>query len=1040
MSEMKFRFKIQKYQTEAVEAVTDVFNGQPRINAFTYTLDRGIFKKGQIENISIINDDLEAINYDDDDDIGYANAPLNLSDEKLLENIRIIQSKSNIEESTSLVKTNGLGRVSIDVEMETGTGKTYVYTKTMFELNKKYGRNKFIVVVPSIAIREGIRKSFEMTQIHFMDTYGQKLRFFIYDSNHLDKIDSYSKDNKINVMIINIQAFNTSFKEGGKAKESRIIYSIRDDFQGRKPIDVIAKNRPIIIMDEPQKMGGEATQNALRNFNPLFLINYSATHRVQHNLVYALDAIDAYNQKLVKKIEVKGFTMKNLRGTNAYLYLSKIITSPKDPPKALIEVEIGYNKSVNRETRYFNKGDNIYETSKHLEEYKNYYIISEIDPLKNTVTLFNGIVLEAGKAYGDVSELDIRRIQIRETIKSHFQKEEEMFNKGIKVLSLFFIDEVAKYRQYDEDGNPQLGIYGQIFEEEYNKELSKHLNLLNKPYYDYLESIATEKTHQGYFSIDKKGHMVDSSLKRNSDESDDISAYDLILKNKERLLSFDEPTRFIFSHSALREGWDNPNVFQICTLKYSSNDVQRHQEVGRGLRLCVNQNGERMDATVPGISVHDINKLTVIANEAYEDFVNGLQNQIKANLFDRPSFIDTNYFKGRKVNSNDGKENVTLSNEFANKIYFYLVRNNYVDEKGKVTDIYKNDQNNNSLVELSDDLKPFSESIHKLIQRSYQSIEIDDGNEAVIDSNDLNNNFKKEEFQELWKAINHQYVYKVEFDSNELIRNAVKSINANLNVTKLLYTVSTGEQHNEITREEINDNSAFKTAKTHTDTIESFANDNIEYDLIGKIKEKTNLTRKTIAEILHQISPQKFSYFKLNPEEFINKTSKLINDEKASIIIEHVSYTETDEVPFSTDIFTQEKSKSEFLKAFRAKKGVQDYIFTDGMAEKSVEKKFAESLDNAEEVVVYAKLPRGFYIPTPVGKYSPDRAIAFKKGTTKHVYFIAETKGSMDSLQLRGIEKAKIECAKKLFNSISSADVSYGKVDSYDELISVLKN
>lgn len=1046
MAKMKFRFKVQKYQTEAVESVVNVFEGQPKQESSTYTRDLGIVDKHRHIQGSLFDDELEATtDYYDEDDIGFSNSSIVISDDKLLENIKIIQSKANLEESSTLSKQNGLGSVLLDVEMETGTGKTYVYIKTMFELNKRYGWSKFIVVVPSIAIREGVKKSFEMTQTHFMDTYGEKARFFIYDSAHLNKLDDYSKDNKINVMIINIQAFNKSFKESTKG-DSLIIYTKRDNFQGRRPIDVIAKNRPIIIMDEPQKMGGDATQKSLQNFNPLFIINYSATHKVKHNLVYVLDALDAYNQKLVKKIEVKGFKVKNLRGTNGYMYLQKIQISKDRAPRALIEIEVGYNKSINRETGYFDRGDSIYEASKHMEQYQNGYVISDIDPITNQVTLINGEVLHTGEAHGDISEIDIRRIQIRETIISHFKKEEEMFNKGIKVLSLFFIDEVAKYRQYDEDGNPLLGIYGKIFEEEYNKELNKHIQIFDSDYDKYLRSIDTSKTHKGYFSIDKKGKMIDSKLSRGSEDADDVSAYDLILKDKERLLSFDEPTRFIFSHSALREGWDNPNVFQICTLKHSTSDVQRHQEVGRGLRLCVNSFGERIDSTIPNINVHDINKLTVIANESYEDFVNGLQTQIKENLFNRPTKIDSNFFKNKKVISSQTNDVVTLTNEQAEAVYFYLTKNDYIDFKGNITQKYKDDKENNRLAPMAlvlPDLSIFEDSLHKMITRVYDAtapMDILNGNVTEIESNDLNDNFNKKEFQELWKAINHKYAYTVEFDSEELIKNAITAIDNELNVTKLIYTVSTGEQHNEMIRDELESKESFTKPKTYSDAIISFASDSVSYDLLGKIREKTQLTRKTVARILAGIKQIKFMMFRENPEEFITKISAIINAQKATLIVEHVQYTETDEIPFSTDIFTQEKSKADFLKAFRAKKSIQDYVFTDGIAERSVERTFAENLDHADEVIVYAKLPKGFYIPTPVGNYSPDWAIAFKKNTVKHVYFIAETKGSMDSLQLKGIEKAKIDCAKKLFNEISTENIYYDKVNTFDDLMNILKN
>ena len=1027
---MKFRFKTQQYQVDAVNAVVDVFKGQPHIGFEEYTRDLGVSKKVKIQVISMFDSDENTASIaDDNDDIGYSNASIKLTDERLLDNIRDIQSKSNLQESRNLV--NSLGAVSLDVEMETGTGKTYVYTRTIFELNKRYGWGKFIIVVPSIAIREGVHKSLEQTQEHFMDLYGKKLRFFIYNSSNLGLIDQYSKDSSINVMIINIQAFNTA--------DSRKIYDQLDDFQSRRPIDVIAKNRPILILDEPQKMGGDKTQDALQKFNPLFAINYSATHRVKHNLVHVLDALDAYNQKLVKKIEVKGFQIKNLRGTNGYLYLQKIAVSTNKPPRALIEIEIDYNKSINRETRWFDVGDNIYNTSKNMNQYQNGFTVSEINPINNTVTFLNGEVLSVGNSTGDVAENDIRRIQIRETILSHFDKEEELYDKGIKVLSLFFIDEVAKYREYDEEGNQLLGIYGKIFEEEYLKALNARGLLLDTPYDKYLKSIEPSKTHSGYFSIDKKGRSIDSPTKRNSDESDDISAYDLILKNKERLLSFEEPTRFIFSHSALREGWDNPNVFQICTLKYSANDVQRHQEVGRGLRICVNKDGERMDSTVANLKFHQINKLTVIANESYDDFVRGLQSQINENLFDRPTQISETYFNLKSVKVNSTDDAITINSTQAKQFYFYLVSNQYVDMNGKVTDNYKNDTENSTLKALPDTLITISDGLHALVQRVYDNsvgIEIENANATKVEKNALNDNFYKQEFKELWNCINHKYAYTVQFDSDELTKNAVTAIDQELNVTRLIYTVGTGEQKSEMDKEEVEKGQSFKAAKTRSDTINSFASESIEYDLIGKIREKTQLTRKTVAEILKRINHVKFMMFKINPEEFIKKVSNIINEQKSTMIVQHVIYNKTQEAPFDSEIFTQEKSKADFIKAFKSKKNVQDYVFEDSKGER----KFAEELDNADEVVVYAKLPKGFYIPTPVGNYSPDWAISFKKEAVKHVYFIAETKGSLDNLQLRKIESAKIECAAKLFESMSDSNVKYGKVTKYEDLLSLIRD
>lgn len=1031
---MKFNFKIQQYQTDAVDAVVKVFNGQGFHDKINYIRDLGNTEQNLSSQVSFDENEIM-------DDTGYKNELVELSDEQLLQNIQNLQSQNNIKLSPTLVKD--LGRCSLDIEMETGTGKTYVYIKTMFELNKKYGWSKFIVVVPSIAIREGVKKSFEITADHFMEHYGKKARFFIYNSSNLNQLDNFSSSSGINVMIINTQAFASSLKEDGRSKESRIIYSKRDEFGSRRPIDVIKANRPIIILDEPQKMGGAVTQKALKNFNPLFTLNYSATHAKQHNLVYVLDALDAFNKKLVKKIEVKGFEVKNFRGTDSYLYLEQIVLSAKKPPMAKIELEIGYKKSINRESRILGVGDDLYYVSQEMEQYKG-YTISEIDPLRGTVTFTNGEVIKAGDVVGDVSEKDMRRIQIRETILSHFEKEEKLFNMGIKCLSLFFIDEVAKYRQYDENGDEVLGEYSVMFEEEYLNALNDYTTLLDTPYQRYLKSTCSDVSavHKGYFSIDKKtGHSIDSKLKRGSEFSDDISAYDLILKNKERLLSFDEPTRFIFSHSALREGWDNPNVFQICTLKHSDSNIAKRQEVGRGLRLSVNQSGNRMDVESCGASVHDINTLTVIASESYKTFVTDLQSDIKTVLYDRPTVATSEYFKGKCINV-DGVSTI-IDDDTANAIEFYLIQNGYVDMKRKVTDKYRQDIKSGTVAELPDELKPMTDGIHTLIQAVYDDSVLKDmftdGHETKVKDNPLNENFAKKEFQALWREINHKYAYTVEFDSDELIKKAIAHIDEKLFVSELQYTATIGRQKAEMNEYEVEHGASFTGEKTRTQTLKHAETSQIKYDLIGKVAEGTTLTRKTVSAILQGIRADKLYMFKNNPEEFISKVIRLINEQKATMIVEHISY-DTIEGEYDSNIFTAEKNTQSFDKAFLAKKAIQDYVFTDGSAEKSIERKFAEDLDRADEVCVYAKLPRTFQIPTPVGNYSPDWAIAFYEDKVKHIFFIAETKGTMESLELRPIEQAKISCAKKLFNEMSNSKVVYHDVDSYQSLLNIMNS
>lgn len=1034
---MRFNFKIQQYQTDAVEAVVSVFNGQRFHDKISYIRDRGNSQKENQLSFDLSQDEMEI--YDDGSDTGYKNELLELSDEQILQNIHTLQTKNNIKLSPALVKD--LGRCSLDIEMETGTGKTYVYIKTMFELNKKYGWSKFIVVVPSIAIREGVKKTFEITADHFMEHYGKKARFFIYNSSNLNQLDNFSSSSGINVMIINTQAFASSLKEDGRSKEARIIYSKRDEFGSRRPIDVIKANRPIIILDEPQKMGGAVTQKALKNFNPLFSLNYSATHAKLHNLIYVLDALDAFNKKLVKKIEVKGFEVKNLRGTDSYLYLEQIVLSPKKPPMAKIELEIAYDKYINRKTRILGVNDDLYYVSQGMEQYKG-YTISEIDPLCGTVTFTNGEVIKTGDIIGDISEKDMRRIQIRETILSHFEKEEKLFNMGIKTLSLFFIDEVAKYRQYDENGNEVLGEYGQMFEQEYISVLNDYTTLLDTPYQRYLKSICSDvnSIHKGYFSIDKKtGRSIDSQLKRGSEFSDDISAYDLILKNKERLLSFEEPTRFIFSHSALREGWDNPNVFQICTLKHSDSNTAKRQEVGRGLRLCVNQNGNRMDLQSCGASVHDINTLTVVASESYKTFVTDLQSDIKEVLYDRPTAATGEYFKGKYVKVDDVP--TLIDEEKANIIEFYLIQNGYVDMKRKVTDKYRQEIKNGTVAELPEELKPMAEGIHALIQAVYDDSILKDmftnGKKTKVTENPLNENFDKEEFQALWKEINHKYAYTVEFNSKELIEKAITFINDRLFVSELQYTATVGHQKSEMNEHEVERGDSFTGEKTKTKKLKHAGTSQIKYDLIGKVAEGTVLTRKTVSAILRGIRADKLYMFKNNPEEFIAKVIKLINEKKALLVVEHISYNCIDG-GYDKTIFTAEKNTQSLDKAVPVKKAIQDYVFTDGTADESIEKKFARDLEAAEEVCVYAKLPRTFKIPTPMGNYSPDWAIAFHKGKAKHVFFIAETKGTTEDSNLRVIEQTKILCAKKLFNETSIGKVKYHEVKNYQNLLDIM--
>ena len=1007
---MKLKFKVQPYQTNAVESVVDCFAGQPLVTGASYRIDPGKQKQQLFEF-----------------ETGFRNADIALTDAQLLKNIHAVQKRQNLPLSDGLA-ANNVCKINLDVEMETGTGKTYCYIKTIFEMNKRYGWNKFIIVVPSIAIREGIYKSLQITSEHFTESYGKKVRFFIYNSKQLHHIESFSSDAGINVMIINIQAF------AAKGADNRRIYDELDDFQSRRPIDVISSNRPILILDEPQKMEGKATTEALPKFKPLMILRYSATHKTTHNKVHRLDALDAYNQKLVKKIAVRGITVKGLSGTNAYLYLESIEISKK-APVARIEIEFKQGNGIKRTTKRLGKGEDLFTVSNGLDQYKG-FVISQIDYNQDTIEFTNGVSLTAGEATGDITEAAIRRIQIRETIKAHLEKESMLYAQGIKVLSLFFIDEVTKYRDYSQAD--EKGDYARIFEEEYlalkNDQLGKIAfdgGLYNK----YLEGIEPSKTHAGYFSIDKKTkRLKDPEVGVRSVDSDDVEAYDLILKEKELLLSFDRPERFIFSHSALREGWDNPNVFVMCMLKHSDNTISRRQEVGRGLRLCVNKNGDRIDA--PEI-VHEINILTVVASESYKDFVGNLQKEISESLSARPRKANEAYFLGKQIQTESGLLEINAA--LAKQIYRYLVKNDYTDDTDAISDNYHKAKEAGSIAPLPTELMPHAEQIFQLIDSVFSLAQLPKvGDDRKPKLNPLNENFSKKEFQELWKRINHRAIYRVEFESSELIKNSIKALNNELRVTQLQYTVQAGIQTDSITDTQLQKGEGFIVRETTPETYRGSIHSSVKYDLLGKISENVHLTRKTVAEILTAIEPAIFNQFKQNPEHFISEASRLINEQKATMIIERLTY---DEVAGEHDvsIFTASQSRQDFSKSGeKLKKHIYDYAVTDSQ----VERNFVSELDGSPEVVVYAKLPRGFLIPTPVGGYNPDWAISFVEGSVKHVYFVAETKGTMSTLELRGIEKTKIECARKFFDRINQKiendKVKYDVIDSYSKLMSVV--
>jgi type III restriction enzyme len=965
---------------------------------------------------------------DEEDFTGWRNERIvpELTDKIILEHLQKVQRANQIKPSDKLE-----GHYNLTIEMETGVGKTYTYIKTMYELNKHYGWSKFIVVVPSIAIREGVYKSFQVTQEHFAEEYGKKIRFFIYNSSQLTEIDRFASDSSINVMIINSQAFNA------KGKDARRIYMKLDEFRSRRPIDIIAKTNPILIIDEPQSVEGAQTKERLKEFCPLLTLRYSATHKADsiYNMVYRLDAMEAYNKRLVKKIAVKGISESGSTATESYVYLEGINLSKADPT-ATLQFDYKGATGLRKKTMKVGIGFNLYDNSGYLDEYRNGFVVKFIDGRDNSVEFLNGIKIYAGDVIGKVSEEQLRRIQIRETILSHIERERQLFHKGIKVLSLFFIDEVAKYKQYDEAGNPYNGIYADMFEEEYADVVGNlQLEFGDEEYVKYLDAISAHETHAGYFSIDKKGKLTDGKIDKKEKTSDDSDAYDLIMRNKELLLDRDpkrSPVRFIFSHSALREGWDNPNVFQICTLKQSSSEVRKRQEVGRGLRLCVNQDGERMDVNALGSDVHTVNVLTVIASESYESFARGLQEELADAVAGRPVAVTADLFKGKVITDSKGNEQV-VDADMAQAIFEDLISNGYV-KRGVLTDKYYADKANGE-IKVAEEVADSRDAVIKILDTVYDAnaMKPDDSRSQNVELQVDPEKLAMPEFKALWKRISPKSVYVVDFDTDELVKKSIDALNTKLHVPKVFFKVEEGEMDEIKSRDELKEGNAFskKKSSTYDSGRRIRTNNSVKYDLVGKIVSETGLTRKAVVDILVGIDKTVFDQFAYNPEEFIIKASGLINDEKATAIVQHIAYNMLDE-RYSTDIFTEPAIKGRLdVNAMKAQRHLYDHILYDSTNERN----FAADLDTNTSVAVYVKLPDSFYIATPVGRYNPDWAIAFYEGTVKHIYFVAETKGSLRSMELRDIEKAKIHCAREHFKAISSGNVVYDFINSYQALL-----
>lgn len=984
---MKLKFNPNlEYQDLAIFSVVDIFKGQtPTKSNFTvlsYGAQIGLYDTGH----------------------GIGNR-LELVDEEILENLRQVQLRNGLPLSEDIQ----LNKLDFDIEMETGTGKTYVYLKTIFELNKNYGFCKFLIVVPSIAIKEGVYKSLQMTEEHFKALYDNTpYEYFIYDSQKLEQVRNFAVSNNIQIMIINIDAFKKSFTDPSKETKANIIHRENDKLNGMKPIDLIKETKPIVIIDEPQSARRtEKEEKAIYSLNPLCTIGYSATHKKVHNLLYKLDAIDAYDLELVKQIEVASFESIDYHN-KPYLKLISVDNN-KSPITAKIEIDAHQKGKIKRKTVKVKQGDDL--SSKKLSNREIYegYIISDIycgDGNEYVDFTNNPDILKLGKAIGDIDDLVIKRQQIRKTIEEHLNRELILKPQGIKVLSLFFIDKVANYRYYDDKGDSQKGIYAQIFEEEYK-------NLISKPKYHTLYKevdveTPAEGVHNGYFAQDKKGILKDTSGKTIADDD----AYSLIMRDKEKLLSFESKLKFIFSHSALKEGWDNPNVFQICTLNETKSTIKKRQEIGRGLRLCVNQEGER-------IKGFQTNTLTVMANESYENFAKTLQKEIEEEEGIKFGLIQKHAFANITQENQKG-ELEYIGSDASEEIFNFFIVKGYINANGKVTDNLKLALAENN-IELPEKFNHVKDAITNAAKKATKELKI----RNINDKRKVKLNKKvyiSPEFKELWDKIKYKTTYAVDFSTPELIEKCVNVMDEQLDVklSKLIGTKA---------RVDIKDSGVSTTEKerkvVHAD------DEKVPLpDIITFLQNETYLTRQTIVDILIQSGT--LNQFKKNPQQYMDETLKIISSKMKHMLVDGIKYTKIgDNEYYAQELFENTELFGYLSKNMMAsERSVYDHIIYDSKNEAE----FAARFENNANVILYTKLPGWFKIPTPLGSYNPDWAVLFDQDGNKKLYFILETKGNVRFESLRQTESDKIRCGKKHFESLGE-DVKFEVADNYESFI-----
>ncbi|WP_254712487.1 type III restriction-modification system endonuclease [Polaribacter pectinis] len=998
--EMKLKFEGNlEYQQEAIKSITDIFEGQ-EICTTNFTVAPIQDHTGQSAMFTT--------------ELGVGNK-LSLLDEELLENVQKIQLRNGLKQ------TKELNSRDFSVEMETGTGKTYVYLRSIFEMHKKYGFTKFIIVVPSIAIKEGTNKSLDITKDHFKGIYDNvNYDFFTYDSSKLEQVRSFATNDYIQIMVINIDAFRKSFTNISKETSANIIHRTNDKLSGYKPIDYISSTNPIVIIDEPQSVDTTAkAKEAISSLNPLCTLRYSATHKEKHNLMYKLDSVDAYEQKLVKQIEVASLEVENVHN-QAYIKLLKV--DNKSGLRAYVEVDSFKNGKLTREKKWVKQGVDLYEDVTRREVYEG-YIIKDISAERgNEYIDFTSKpdYLSLGQVIGSVDDDLIKRKQISKTIEEHLNKELLLNPKDIKVLSLFFLDKVSNYRIYDEDGVANNGKYAQMFEEEYIKHI-KHPKY--KTLFEGIKDLDAEvkDIHNGYFSIDKKSKksnkkdkfefFKDSSGTTNADND----AYNLIMKDKERLLSFDSKLRFIFSHSALKEGWDNPNVFQICTLNETSSDMKKRQEIGRGLRLAVNQQGER-------IRGFEVNTLTVMANQSYEDFVTELQNEIEKDTGIRFGILETHTFANLATGI-EGEDNKYFGEQNSEKLYDYMLEKGYIDLKGKVQDTLKTDLKNNE-VEIPEAYEYLKTPILKTLKKIAGNLNVKNAEERKHIK--LNKHvFLSDDFKSLWDKVKYKTTYSVKFDTEKLVKKCAESIRDNLIAGRGKFIFKKAKA--EITKGGVE--------ATETSQSTSLVESKFIYlpDVVSYLQNETNLTRRTVVDIL--VMSGRLDAFKNNPQRFIDEAIRLIKTEMRHFIVDGISYQKIG----VGEYYKQELFEGDELVGYikenlaQSTKSPFDHVIYDSAIEKDITKDFELS----EEVKVYAKLPSWFKIDTPLGTYNPDWAVLWDDGTSSKLYFVVETKGTLSWEFLRPTEKGKIECGKKHFEALGD-DIKLEVANSYESFVDVV--